>query len=173
MDQRSTHLIQSRAQGHQNPKALTISGGLERPLSDLFCSLPVQPPDPMGEQPQAAFHLSPKADAAFSNSYALFFSSPVFIYLLLVLKTKIVFLFNALEMGGWMRGGAVCMQSQNHLAPGGACEACVHVVYGKHVNPLNVLCTSECVCACVRTWCVVCVTCKYVPTCSCPHPPRK
>lgn len=54
----------------------------------------------MGEQLHAAFHSLPKADAAFSNSSALFFSFPVFIYLLLVLKTKTVSLFNALEMGG-------------------------------------------------------------------------
>lgn len=83
-----------------------------RLLSDLFCALPVQPPDSVGEQPQAAFHPSPKADAAFSNSSALFFSFPVFIYLLLVLKTKVVFLFNALEMGGWMGEGAVRVQSR-------------------------------------------------------------
>lgn len=127
MDQPSTHPIQSRAQGPWNPKALAISGGLVHLLSDMFCSFPVQLPDPVGEQPQAAFHLSPKADAAFSNSSALFLSSPVFIYLLLVLKTKIVFLFNALEMGGWMGGGAVCVQSQNHLAPEGACGVCVSV----------------------------------------------
>lgn len=129
VDQPSTYSIQSRAQGLRNPKALAISGGLVLLLSDLFCSFLVQPPDSVGQQPQAAFHPSPKADAAFSNSSALFFSFPVFMYLLLVLKTKVVFLFNALEMGAWIGEGAVCVQRQNHLAPRGACGACVSVWY--------------------------------------------
>lgn len=83
----------------------------------------------LGEQLPAPFHLSPKADAAFSNSSALFFSSPLFIYLLLVLKTKIVFLFNALETGRWMGGGTVCVQSKNHMAPGGACGGMCALVW--------------------------------------------
>lgn len=131
VDQPSTRPIQSRAQGPRNPKA--ISGGLVHLLSDLFCPLPVQPPDSVGEQPQAAFHHLPKADAPFSNSSALFFSFPVFIYLLLVLKTKVVFLFNALEMGGWMGEGAVRVQNRitwtlgvlaGRVCPRGVCSAC-------------------------------------------------
>lgn len=48
----------------------------------------------------------------------LFFPSLyLFIYLLLVLKTKIVSLFSALETGGWM-GGAVCVQSKGSVVPG-------------------------------------------------------
>lgn len=119
------------------------------------CHLPGQPPDPVGEQLHAAFHSLPKADAAFSNSSAVFFSFPVFIYLLLVLKTKTVSLFNALEMGGWMGGGAVCIPSKDHMAPERCVwgHACPCVMCGELVNPLTVLCTGEWgmlvhVCAC-------------------------
>ena len=56
----------------------------------------------------------------FSNS-TICFLPPLclFIYLLLVLKTKIVFLFSALEAGGQME--ELCVQRQDQVVPG-VCE---------------------------------------------------
>lgn len=65
----------------------------------------------------------------------------LFIYLLLVLKTKIASLLSALEAGGRM-GGAVCAEAGSR-GPWGAC-ACVWGV--EHVNPASVRCAVCCVC---------------------------
>lgn len=75
--------------------------------------MPLPPsPHPAGEQPQ---HLvSPKAGRCLILLPSFFLPLYLFIYLLLVLKTKIVSLFSALEAGGRM-GRA---RSEEDLAPG-------------------------------------------------------
>ena len=123
-------------------QAPAVSSGLGHLLSGLSPSQAhAGQLRPQTQPLRAAFHLSPEADAVFSNS-TICFLPPLclFIYLLLVLKTKIVFLFSALETGGQME--ELCVQRQDQVVPG----VCVLVCGVWCVNPLGIQCHVLCVC---------------------------
>lgn len=110
---------------HPGPSCLEWPGAPPlRPVHLPGSHWTAQVTDSAGGPLRAAFHLSPKADAVFSNS-TICFLPPLclFIYLLLVLKTKIVFLFSALEAGGQME--ELCVQRQDQVVPGVCVCLCV------------------------------------------------